>query len=952
MAAIPIIVYATDLNGAPASGAKLFSYAEGTTTPRGLFTDAGLTTAATNPVICNSRGVSVVWADDTLGNYKLVVKNSAESETYYEQDGLDLSAVTPYLLVYPSTSSAPSFASLLLTGALTAAGATISGTMNLESVTVSPSGATVGQALGFPNAATTLEPYTPAGAGDTLKAANETISGNWAFSGAPDFSGVSNAQAIRQALSVDHVVSNLAALRAATKANLPDAVFVQGGATEGDGGDGVFVWDSDSTASDDDGHVIAPAAGGSGRWVRAGLSNVAKLESYGLDASGVENATDGAASYIDMAGATVTTTRNVSAMTTPYFNGTLIAQNGSGNASIVKPQAPLLDHAIERPRTKCPVLDWDNKKILWLGTSIPAQGNGLDSYPELFAQALGASVVNNAWAGSHAGFDASISSPSINDVKALSMTAADQAVLAAAYPATFWNDTDPVTKASEMTADHRIKTPFASTPFDVVVLDHNHNDRLSDPGTLGGVESTAISAATLGASTVFTVASAGTLAIGDGVAVTVSGVSRLNHAAGRVTAVSGTDITVAIDSSTYTGTVTSGTLTKYDRNTFYGSFEFLLHFILWSAADQGLSAPTIILAGAPSEFTNNAADAGIYSSARYIKNIADAWSYPFFDIGHIYDVKLQDHLYYFPDNVHPSTAATRQALTNQWVAWASGGQIKRISDSDYLPRGGSESFSHQRSAYYSRFKSGFADLDWIVGNETSIVSEDWSGGLTGWGTSGATAPTVVAAPWNASEFALKPNVATGGFAFKTGLSGGTDGFNLEFDLWMDAVSGLTTESTARIVTIARIFSGAGLQYTVDLLVSAARTKLRLGVWDPSVPAYFADTNAAIQAGTQHTVRVEAVRATSGQWDGAVLMTLDGEEYVYAAPTTDTMHTTTNRIDLGATYSNLTGGADVYIGNIDLNAVTVHDFRNRFTGTWTNAAAQTVTVVNGIITDVS
>lgn len=55
-------------------------------------------------------------------------------------------------------------------------------TFSLDGVGFSPTGAVVGQALGYPNSTTTLEPYTPAGGGDTLAAANETVTGVWTFS--------------------------------------------------------------------------------------------------------------------------------------------------------------------------------------------------------------------------------------------------------------------------------------------------------------------------------------------------------------------------------------------------------------------------------------------------------------------------------------------------------------------------------------------------------------------------------------------------------------------------------------------------------------------------------------------------------------------------------------------------------------------------------------------------
>lgn len=60
----------------------------------------------------------------------------------------------------------------------------------LDGVSFSPTGAVLGQALGYPNSTTTLEPYTPAGGGDTLKAADETVTGDWNFTGALQWNGV------------------------------------------------------------------------------------------------------------------------------------------------------------------------------------------------------------------------------------------------------------------------------------------------------------------------------------------------------------------------------------------------------------------------------------------------------------------------------------------------------------------------------------------------------------------------------------------------------------------------------------------------------------------------------------------------------------------------------------------------------------------------------------------
>lgn len=63
-------------------------------------------------------------------------------------------------------------------------------------------------------------------------------------------------------------VPNLARLRALAPPTTPDVVAVAGHTVAGDGGGGSFRFDLLSRALDNDGTVVAPAAGGAGRWLR------------------------------------------------------------------------------------------------------------------------------------------------------------------------------------------------------------------------------------------------------------------------------------------------------------------------------------------------------------------------------------------------------------------------------------------------------------------------------------------------------------------------------------------------------------------------------------------------------------------------------------------------------------------------------------------------------------
>lgn len=85
---------------------------------------------------------------------------------------------------------------------------------------------------------------TPAGGGDTLAAANETISGDWAFTGAPDFSGVTNVNTVRSDLSVPLIYSTCTALASQAVSAFTDGqqFIVTGYSAANDGGGGVFYY--------------------------------------------------------------------------------------------------------------------------------------------------------------------------------------------------------------------------------------------------------------------------------------------------------------------------------------------------------------------------------------------------------------------------------------------------------------------------------------------------------------------------------------------------------------------------------------------------------------------------------------------------------------------------------------------------------------------------------------
>ena len=64
-----------DASGAPLPGGKVYTYAAGGTTDKAVYTDSGMTTPATNPVILNAAGIAEVYA---YGNYDFHIYDSAD----------------------------------------------------------------------------------------------------------------------------------------------------------------------------------------------------------------------------------------------------------------------------------------------------------------------------------------------------------------------------------------------------------------------------------------------------------------------------------------------------------------------------------------------------------------------------------------------------------------------------------------------------------------------------------------------------------------------------------------------------------------------------------------------------------------------------------------------------------------------------------------------------------
>jgi parallel beta-helix repeat protein len=117
-------------------------------------------------------------------------------------------------------------------------------------------------------------------------------------------------------------------------------VYIKGYATAGDGGDGLFVWDPSSTATDNAGTIVALNTGGIGRWKRQ-VGGAVNVKWFGVKGDG-SNETTSVQLVVDSAGgrpvlfpAGIYAVNNVTlpANTTIFSEGgaTLKGFSGSGN---------------------------------------------------------------------------------------------------------------------------------------------------------------------------------------------------------------------------------------------------------------------------------------------------------------------------------------------------------------------------------------------------------------------------------------------------------------------------------------------------------------------------------------------------------------------------------------------------------------------------------------------
>ena len=700
--------------------------------------------------------------------------------------------------------------------------------------------------------------------------------------------------------------------------------------------------------------------GAVGRTVHQKLQESVSIKDFGAVGNGVTNdntavlaAEASGFEYIDLVGLDVLTTLDGSQITKNYYNGRLNFQNSINNNALIKNVAPVKQTEIDWVYTKSPIIDWAGKNILWLGTSIPAQGvTEGTSYPQLFAKTFECTVTNEAYPGSHASFDNTPNIAEVNVERALSMTEADRLAMVALYP------TSSFTAAIAQTCDYKIRDNFIDAPFDCVFLDHNHNDRRNAFGTLATTPAT-ITSITKGVQTTVNVSSHN-FSVGQGASFqNIVGIPDLVYASGRISAISGTQLTIDVDSSGYTGSFVSGTIVSFDRMTIAGSFGFLINYIRWCANLYGNYDCKIVLCTSPSEWTsNNSPDCpyDVYSNGKFIEQVADYYGLAFFNIENKYEITEEFVDVYMTDGTHPATLQARKSLVAHWIAWANGGQQPIIAAQDFIPAGYDVNYTDQREALNSKWIGGFGTPKFITGANVPVLTEDFESGLGTWTTVG-TAPTIV----SSVEFGTDALLATSVTTVSSGTSyiskpitfSANTGELLQFDVLFPDVD---LEPTIPVATAAlcQYMISASFYFTVNAIIRQGLIQLRAAILPVIGGSQLtASFDIDVLPNQIYKLKVEHVKETA-DYKGTLIIYADigdGNGFVEKNIITnisDITRTAITNVRLGIITNNSGKDFDVYFDNLVCSEFNVSSYVNRYTGTFTSADSKTVTVVNGII----
>lgn len=328
---------------------------------------------------------------------------------------------------------------------------------------------------------------------------------------------------------------------------------------------------------------------------------------------------------------------------------------------------------------------WAGKNVLWLGTSIPNQGAGRDSYPEIFCRLMDCRVTNNAVGGSHIRWDERSADPSCaagrNDPKGLSATRRElREKIQAAQPddgSRGYNPScSPGLALDTMGYDARINEPWSRQRFDVVVIDHSRNDRPVGRGRdapLGELDPQPLRIASIrtGPATTITLAPGHGLRPNDDITIRTPGIARMDYWTGEVAGVSGDSITIPLDSSGFNGAYAGGgTLVRYDKSRLYDAYNLVISDVLHMNAFHGGPPVLIVLMTSPTEWTGGRNDGSIATVNRAVAELGRRWGLPVYDMTSDLKIDAGNLRQYLPDTVHPTTPAAREFIASGIARWA------------------------------------------------------------------------------------------------------------------------------------------------------------------------------------------------------------------------------------------------------------------------------------------
>ena len=334
-----------------------------------------------------------------------------------------------------------------------------------------------------------------------------------------------------------------------------------------------------------------------------------------------------------------------------------------------------------------PHINWLGKKVLWLGTSIPHQGVGIDGYPEQFCQLMGCTVTNNAFSGSHIrwfeqGVDESCAQ-AWNTPKGLSATYRElsekiQTALPDDGSSSYDRSCQKATNPIQMSYEYRINSFWEKTPYDVVVIDHGHNDRSINPkdresalGTLTPAPMKILSISK-GLPTKIKLQTNHKLQVNDDITIRTPDIPQMDFWTGEIQQLNGDVATIDLDSSHFKGKDLGhdDVVVTYDKSKFFDAYNLIINDIYHMHARYGGVQPTIILMTPPTEWTGGRNDGSIANIDVAISRLAHHWHLPFFNLTSDLDIQQQNLTDYLPDRVHPTTTEARKTIAKHIAAWA------------------------------------------------------------------------------------------------------------------------------------------------------------------------------------------------------------------------------------------------------------------------------------------